>query len=154
MNACYTFWKSYTNNTRRKNVFNLINKHKPYKQALNDVQPTCQYHNGTKTIIDLCISTPNLTADLNWSTYSNTLGSDHQPSKITYKEIPLITEFPPRCIKKKTNWDEFEQTCNVMFNDFELNPDINIAYSDITEKNNFSSHRNHPSFKKKQKTKE
>lgn len=40
-----------------------------------------------------------------------------------------------------------------MFNDFELSSDINIANSDITEKNNFSSHRNHPSFKEK-KTKQ
>jgi hypothetical protein len=94
MNAHHTIWKSKTNNTRGKIVFNFINKHD--LSLLNDGRPTYQYHNGTKTAIDLSICTPNLTADLNWSIYNNTIGSDHQPSKITYKEIPLITEFPLR----------------------------------------------------------
>ena len=86
---------------------------------LNDGSPThIDIRSGKESSIDLTLCSPNIAADLQWSTIRDPHQSDHYPISIK-QNTPVIEPLPPRFIFKKANWENFKIECKDKLNNAE-----------------------------------
>ena len=78
---------------------------------LNSGEPThVDATTGNLSAIDLSIASPRLSLDCNWSTYTDTLGSDHFPIVIGLGNQNFVDDnFMPLCLYKTSNvnWNDY-----------------------------------------------
>ena len=89
------------------------------------------------TAIDLSLLSPMLAASSTWETFSDTLGSDHVPIKITLNEkrdtYSSVNDKIPKYNYKNADWNKFEsilRNCNL--DNINMN-DINSMYSELNQ---------------------
>ena len=84
---------------------------------LNTGEPTrvCPI-TGNLSHIDISLATPRLSLDIEWSTFTDTLDSDHFPIILTIGAINMCDEnFKPLCKYKCTDigWDSYTTQANL-----------------------------------------
>ena len=110
-NAHNTIWGSTHTDARGKTIETLIDQNNLI--LLNTGQPTHFQSNANPSVLDLSISTINISSKIHWNICNNSMGSDHQPILITYNETPNLEDsFTPRWKFTKADWKQFEQKCH------------------------------------------
>ncbi len=99
----------------------------------NNKQPTYLHHNGTTSILDLSISSPNISPKIHFTVLNNTFSSDHNPIAVNINPIsPPITNFEPKWNLKKANWELFTEICtNTLVTENLYNTNPNHYYQNI-----------------------
>ena len=107
-NSKSTLWGSPINNYRGNKVQEFIQN--TDHVILNTGEPTYISSNGNFSHIDVSLATPQLSVDINWSTYTDTLGSDHIPIILKIGRINNNNDtYLPLCKyrTKKVDWEPY-----------------------------------------------
>jgi Endonuclease-reverse transcriptase len=78
---------------------------------------------GSKSAIDLSITTSNIGTDFSWSIHDDLCGSDHFPL-IVQGSIPVPTRHVARWKLRKADWDMFREECQTQINTISQNKTI------------------------------
>ena len=131
-NAQHTLWGSISNNYRGNKTHEFIESTEHV--ILNSGDPTHITNNGNFTHIDVSLATPRLSVDTTWSTYSDSLGSDHIPIIVKIGKISNNNEtFSPLCKYKTKNveWEEFSEQAKINLDGDNVNEKLQSINSSI-----------------------
>ena len=129
-NAHHALWDSPQNNARGEKLYELIEGRGMI--LLNESVPTfvCDL-NGQTSTLDLSVTTSDLLGEFMWSTFKNTLGSDHYPILMFASALCTMREKKPKWIIDDSKWVEFEN--NLKLPDIDITKDINYINNSIVE---------------------
>lgn len=129
-NAHHALWDSPQNNARGEKLYELIEGRSMI--LLNESVPTfvCDL-NGQTSTLDLSVTTSDLLGEFIWSTFKNTLGSDHYPILMFASALCTMREKKPKWIIDDSKWVEFEN--NLKLPDIDITKDINYINNSIVE---------------------
>ena len=101
---------------------------------LNDGSVTHVTDNtGLTSVLDLSLVSPTLLPDTSWSTYDDSLGSDHFPISISY-DVDLGEEAPlPRYDHRRADWETFSRVVNVNTQGHYINDKIHNLETSILQ---------------------
>ena len=100
---------------------------------LNNKIPTHLHHNGTTNVLDLAISTSDLSGRCQFSVVNNSFASDHNPIVISINSLnPPLLNFEPKWQLKRADWDLFKlQIQQNTHKNPPFNPDPDIYYNNL-----------------------
>ena len=125
INGHNTLWGSQQNNYRGNKFANFINKSN--LTILNSGEPTHQIGRSKRfTHIDLTLSSPEISIDLNWSVYTDRLRSNHFPIILN---ISRNTELNYNVIR-----DCIYKTNNIEWENYTNDSHVEIVGNNISEK--------------------
>ncbi|XP_017778567.1 PREDICTED: RNA-directed DNA polymerase from mobile element jockey-like [Nicrophorus vespilloides] len=127
LNAHHLHWGHATNNTNGRELMAAIHAHGLV--MLNDMRPT-RLKQGSPSILDLLLASPEAALNLTSSTWQDTFGSDHYP--ILCESSPprqqVIRSLQPssstRINSKRIRWEKYSAELEQEFNN---NPDMDLG---------------------------
>lgn len=103
--------------------------------ALNNGVGTYLKRDGTRSHLDIAITSSGLGRKCIWEVLDTTLGSDHFAIEINIGETADIENLhQPRWLLKKANWDKFRHECGKELTEDLLTQDIETNYNIFVEK--------------------
>ena len=114
INGHNNLWGSVKNSYRGVKYAQFINNKK--LTILNTGEPTHIIGKSKKsTHIDVTVSTPEISVDIDWNIYTDTLGSDHYPIIINMKNEDTNYVISPYCKYKTENveWKEYSRNIHI-----------------------------------------
>ena len=106
-NSHHISWGSPNSDAKGKIINDWINQNELV--LLNNGDPTYLTSTGNFTHIDLTICSPDIAAELNWSTYKDTLNSDYYPIIIEASSITELENNPQKWKTQSANWNIFQE---------------------------------------------
>ena len=131
MNAHNPLWGSDSRNNNGDIIEDLVTEYN--WTVLNMGQPTYQKQAGGTSIIDISIASGAVASKCKLTTETQTLGSDHFPSNISYNErIKYDQQSKPKWIQNKADWIHFTEVCRTSITRDLITDDIEETNSNIT----------------------
>ena len=131
-NAHHTMWTGKNNDIKATIIVKLIET--AGLILLNTKSPTYLHHNGTLSLIDLTIVSPQLALRLDWFVVNNTMGSDHFPIQVNLNDsVPLTKDaYQLKWNPIKADWLKFSQSAEKLLTiEACENADMQVFYNNI-----------------------
>ena len=131
-NAHHTMWTGKNNDIKATIIVKLIET--AGLILLNTKSPTYLHYNGTLSLIDLTIVSPQLALRLDWFVVNNTMGSDHFPIQVNLNDsVPLTKDaYQPKWNPIKADWLKFSQSAEKLLTiEACENADMQVFYNNI-----------------------
>jgi ribonuclease HI len=131
-NAHHTMWTGKVDDPRGQSIADLIET--TGLIILNTKSPTYIHYNGTTSLLDLSIVSPQLALCLDWYVINSTMGSDHFPIQININiNKPATNQVAqPKWNLKQADWLKFNQIATKLLSlEACENTDVHTFYKNI-----------------------
>lgn len=130
LNAHNPLFGGTSSDARGRLLEDLLDKYN--MSALNTGAHTRIHYTGSTSSIDLTMASSSIAKSCNWTTYNDTLGSDHIPIIITIDDPAVIEDTSiPRWSLSRADWKGYKNSCRCRFTTDLLTTDINETKNNL-----------------------